>query len=174
MPTIFKPDQFEFKQGPFNKTPFGLLTLMPNLCRQVDAGRLIFDIRKLPPGEYSFPYHYHRNAEEVMYIISGSMTLRSPQGFQIVNEGEVIFFETEEGGAHQFFNPTGNPCTYFDVKTFYGMDVVVYPDSGKLMISQYNEVFEHEKQADYFKGEENVADKWGKMKDIMPGKARNE
>jgi uncharacterized cupin superfamily protein len=166
MPTIFKPGQFEFKQGPFNKPPFSLLTLMPNLCKQADARHLVFDIRKLPPGGYSFPYHYHRTAEEVMLIMHGSMTVRSPQGFQIVNEGEVMFCETGETGAHQFFNHTDIPCTYFDVKTFYEMDVVVYPDSGKLLISKFNEVFEHEKQVDYFKNEENVAEKWAKIKHL--------
>jgi beta-glucosidase len=51
------------------------------------------------------------------------------------------------------------------IKTFYEMDVVVYPDSGKLLISKYNEVFEHEKQVDYFKNEEHVAEKWAKIKD---------
>ncbi|MBN1576813.1 MAG: cupin domain-containing protein [Chitinispirillaceae bacterium] len=160
MPTILKPGQLEFSQGPFNKPPFGLLTVMPNLCNQANAQKLVFDIRKLPPGQYSFPYHYHRNAEEVMLVTGGSMKLRTSRGFEIVNQGETLYFETGESGAHQFFNHTDCPCTYFDVKTFNGMDVVVYPDSGKIMISQYNEVFEHGKQADYFKDEENVAGKW--------------
>ena len=165
MPTIFKPESMEFDLGPFNRSPFGLLTVMPYLCRQANAKNLMFDIRKLPPGEYSFPYHFHRNAEEVMLVISGSMTLRSPQGFQIVNEREVLFFETGEGGAHQFFNHTADPCTYFDVKSFCGMDVVVYPDSGKIMISQYNEVFGAETRVDYFKNEEDVAKLWREAQD---------
>ena len=160
MPAIFKPESMEFSLGPFNKSPFGLLTVIPNLCKQVNAKNLVFDIRKLPPGEYSFPYHFHRNAEEVMLVMKGSMTLRSAEGFQIVKEGEVLFFETGEGGAHQFFNHTADPCTYFDVKTYYGMDVVVYPDSGKIMISQYNEIFEKEAQVDYFKDETDVAKQW--------------
>jgi uncharacterized cupin superfamily protein len=160
MPTIFKPEMLQLTQGPFNKPPFGLLTAMPYLCKQASANKLIFDIRRLPPGQYSFPYHYHRNAEEVMFIIEGSMKLRIQRGFEIVNKGEILFFETGESGAHQFFNHTGKPCTYFDVKTYHGMDVVVYPDSGKVMISQYDEVFEFGKQAEYFKDEENVGEKW--------------
>lgn len=161
MPTIFKPDNLEFGLGPFNKPPFGLLSAIPNLCKQVGSKNLTFDVRKLPPGEYSFPYHYHRNAEEVIIIISGSMTLRSLLGFQILVPGEIIFFETEENGAHQFYNHTDDHCTYFDVKTICGMDVVVYPDSGKVMISQYNEIYDQKNgQVDYFKGEENVAEKW--------------
>ena len=160
MPNIFKPEMLQFKQGPFNRPPFGLLTALPYLCKQANANRLVFDVRKLPPGQYSFPFHYHRSAEEVMFLIEGSMKLRTPQGFEVVNQGDILYFETGESGAHQFFNHTGSPCTYFDVKTYCGMDVVVYPDSGKIMISHYDEVFELEKQADYFKDEEKVGDKW--------------
>jgi uncharacterized cupin superfamily protein len=163
MPKLFTSDELDFGNGPFNKTPFGLLTILPNLCKQVDSKHLIFDIRKLPPGEYSFPYHYHRNAEEAMCIISGAMTIRTAQGFQGAGQGDVLFFETGESGAHQFFNHTDTPCTYFDVKTFYGMDVVVYPDSGKIMISQYNEVFEKEGHIDYFRGEERIAERWKEL-----------
>lgn len=163
MPKHFQPDTFKFGNGPFNKSPFGLLTVLPSLCKQVNSSHLIFDIRKLPPGEYSFPYHYHRNAEEAMYIISGAMTIRTSHEFLMAGEGDVLFFENGEAGAHQFFNHTENPCTYFDVKTFYGMDVVTYPDSGKIMISQYNEVYEAGNKIDYFKGEGNIVEKWRKL-----------
>jgi uncharacterized cupin superfamily protein len=95
-----------------------------------------------------------------MYIISGSMTLRTKDGFEIVNSGDVLFFETGENGAHQFFNHTDQPCTYFDVKTFYEMDVVVYPDSEKIMISRYNEVFKAADQENYFSDEGNVSQRW--------------
>jgi len=160
MPTIIKPDPSRFGYGPFNKPPFGLKTILPNLCREAMAKSIIFDIRELPAGQYSFPYHYHRNAEEVMYIISGSLTLRTAKGTQIADAGDVLHFESGETGAHQFFNHTGNSCTYFDVKTFHGLDVVVYPDSGKIMVSQYNEVFDRKSQVGYFDGEEHIADKW--------------
>jgi uncharacterized cupin superfamily protein len=160
MPKIFHSNQLNFGSGPFNKEPFGLLTALPNLCTDADSKHLVFDIRKLPSGEYSFPYHYHRCAEEAMYIISGSMTLRTKDGFEIVNSGDVLFFETGENGAHQFFNHTDQPCTYFDVKTFYEMDVVVYPDSEKIMISRYNEVFKAADQENYFSDEGNVSQRW--------------
>jgi uncharacterized cupin superfamily protein len=163
MPKIFHSNDLAFGYGPFNKEPFGLLTAMPLLCKQVDAKHLVFDIRKLPSGEYSFPYHYHRCAEEAMYIISGSMTVRTNDGFEIAGAGDVLYFETGENGSHQFFNHTDQPCTYFDVKTFYEMDVVVYPDSLKIMISRYNEVFKAEDQADYFADEGNVAQRWEDM-----------
>ncbi len=161
MPKIINPETMEYGLGPFNRPPFGLLTVIPNLCTQANAERLVFDKRMLPPGEYSFPYHYHRNAEEVMLVISGSMTIRFAEGFRVVNAGEVLFFETGESGAHQFYNHTDKPCAYFDVKTLSDLDVVVYPDSGKVMISRYNEVYDLKNgQVDYFRDEDDVAAKW--------------
>jgi len=164
MSTILKPDELGLGYAPFNKPPFGLLTVLPNLHKQANAKNIVFDIRKLPPGEYSFPYHYHRAAEEVMYIISGSMKLRSTRGIQVISEGEVVHFETGENGAHQFFNHTKDLCTYFDVRVSLGIDIVVYPDSDKLMISQFNEVFEQKDTGtEYFKGELDIDKKWKQL-----------
>jgi uncharacterized cupin superfamily protein len=42
---------------------------------------LLFDIRSLDPGMFSYPYHFHRAAKELFVIFSGKATLRSPDGF---------------------------------------------------------------------------------------------
>jgi uncharacterized cupin superfamily protein len=92
--------------------------------------------------------------------MSASKTFPTNEGMESVCEGDILHFETGESGAHHFFNHTEQPCTYFDVKSFCGIDVVMYPDSGKLMISQYNEVFDKTTQVDYFLGEEKLSEKW--------------
>ncbi len=160
MPSVFRSENRKAGLGPFNKRPFGLLTVLPGLSKEAEAENLIFDIRELPPKQYSFPYHYHRNAEEVMLVISGSMAVRTVKEFLVVKKGDVLFFEKGETGAHQFYNHTDQPCSYFDVKSIYGLDAVVYPDSGKLMISKYNEVYRRGEKVSYFDGEENVEEKW--------------
>jgi uncharacterized cupin superfamily protein len=165
MPTIFKPGEMEFKRDKFNSDQFNLLTVLPNLCKQVNSQHLVFDVRCLGPGSYSFPYHYHRNAEEVMMIISGSMAIRSPKGFQVLQQGEIVFMEMGESGAHQFYNHTEAPCSYLDVKSFKGLDIVEYPDSGKILVSPYGEAFEKKSRVEYLKGEENFKDAW---KDFIP------
>lgn len=160
MPSVFRSENLKVGLGPFNKPPFGLLTVLPDLYTETGAENLIFDIRELPPKQYSFPYHYHRNAEEVMMVISGSMAVRTMQEFMVVKKGDVLFFEKGETGAHQFYNHTDQTCRYFDVKSIHGLDAVVYPDSGKLMISKYNEVYKMDEQVSYFNDEENIEDKW--------------
>jgi uncharacterized cupin superfamily protein len=164
MPTIIKPENLEFKQDDSALNQFDLLTLAPRLSKIVGSKHLVFDIRKLEPGKYSFPYHFHRNAEELVMVLSGSMTIRSPKGFEIVEQGQIAFFELGETSAHQFYNHDSEHCIYLDIRTTVGIDVCEYPDSGKINISPFNEIFEKNSQVDYNKGEENVELIWEQLK----------
>jgi uncharacterized cupin superfamily protein len=164
MATIFKNEKIEFKEDPNKIDNFRLFTASPRLASVVNSKNLIFDLRLLNPEQFSFPYHFHRNAEELMMVISGSMTMRSPDGFEIVNKGDIVFIEMGETGAHQFYNHTTEPCTYLDIRTLFGIDVVEYPDSEKINIIPPYEIFEKKSRVNYFKGEEDVAKKWKELK----------
>ena len=166
MPTIIKPDTLEFKVDTTALKEFGLKTLTPRLGEISRSKHFVFDIRQLDPGIYSFPYHFHRNAEELIMIISGSFTLRSTDGLKIINQGELIFFEMGESGAHQFYNHTNVSCIYLDIRTTVGIDVSEHLDSGKIYISPYKEIFEKHTQVDYNKGEENIQEIWNKLRQI--------
>jgi uncharacterized cupin superfamily protein len=93
------------------------------------------------------------------------MAIRTTKGFQILQQGEIVFMEQGESGAHQFYNHTKAPCSYLDVKSFKGLDIVEYPDSGKILISPYGEVFEKNGQVEYLKGERDFKGAW---KDFNP------
>jgi len=121
-------------------------------------------LRLLNPGQYSAPYHSHRFAEELFMIISGSLTLRTPNGLDIVSPGDLVFFEMSDSGAHQFYNHTSEPCTYLDIRSFVGFDICDYPDSGKILIAPSYEIFKKEDQAKYFEGETDVKKKWDDLK----------
>jgi uncharacterized cupin superfamily protein len=96
-------------------------------------------------------------------VISGSMTLRSPNGLEIVKTGDMVFFEMGETGAHQFFNHGSEPCTYLDVRSFIGYDVCEYPDTGKILLAPSMEIYAKESKVGYFKGEENILEKWNEI-----------
>jgi uncharacterized cupin superfamily protein len=164
MATIFKNDKIEFKEDPNKIENFRLFTASPRLAAVAKSKNLIFDLRLLNPGQFSFPYHFHRNAEELMMVISGSMTIRTPDSLEIVSKGDIVFIEMGETGAHQFFNHTAEPCTYLDIRTLLGMDVVEYPDSDKINVLPDYEVFEKSAKVGYFKGEENILEKWNQLK----------
>lgn len=164
MATIIKPAELEFGNNPSTLTRFDLHTLMPRLSKVTDAKQLIFDVRKLNPGKYSFPYHFHHNSEELMYIISGEMTIRTPNKLEFIQTGQMVFFELGETSAHQFHNHSDSPCIYLDIRTNMGFDVTEYPDSGKVNISPFSYIFEKGTQVGYFKGEEDVETTWQRLK----------
>jgi uncharacterized cupin superfamily protein len=163
MATFIKPSELKFTSNPVAPPQFDLLTLTPRLTKIADAKQLIFDVRQLNPGKYSFPYHFHRNSEEMMYVISGEMTVRSPNGLEILGPGQMVFFELGETSAHQFYNHSDTLCLYLDIRSNMGIDVTEYPDSGKVNISPFGLIFEKDTHTDYFKGEENVESIWKKL-----------
>lgn len=163
MPTIIKPSELKFEKRKSPIEEFVWNTCVPRLSDQVKSKYLVFDIRSLDPGKYSFPYHFHRLAEEMFVVFSGEMTLRTEEGFEKVVAGDIVFVETGKESAHQLFNHADVPCVYLDIRTFQGVDIVEYPDSGKINILPEYEVFESSSKVDYFQGEENVASIWKKL-----------
>jgi len=159
MPKIFAVKDLQFDKREARLPEFTWHT-SPKLAKKLNSKYLQFDVRSLDPGKFSFPYHFHRACEELFLILSGEATLRSPEGFQKVTRGDLIFFEEGSAGAHQLYNHSNSPCVYLDLRTTFGIDVCEYPDSGKINILPYQEVFENSSKVDYYKGEEVVVKKW--------------
>lgn len=164
MATVFKSENLEFREDAGRIEHYRLFTTFPRLSSVVKSNNLLFDMRQLNPGQFSFPYHFHRNSEELMMVVSGAMTLRSPEGLEILEKGDLVFCEMGDAGAHQFYNHTPEPCIYLDIRTQIGIDVAEYPDTGKINILPAREIFDKGSQADYFKGEENLLHKWEELK----------
>ena len=96
-------------------------------------------------------------------ILSGSATLRTPAGFEIVHEGDILFFEAGESGAHQLRNHTGEACTYLDIRSYIGHDVCEYPDSDKIILVPDGETFRRSEQHPYFEDETDPDRIWKKI-----------
>ena len=167
MATILKCDQREFKENPGKIDHYRLFSDVSRVKNGINPTNLNFDLRLLNPGQFSAPYHFHRYAEELFMVVSGSMTLRTPKGLEIVTTGDIVFFEMGETGAHQFYNHGTEPCTYLDVRSFVGMDIAEYPDSVKILLAPSMEIFKKESDQNYFAGEENILQKWDELKSIQ-------
>jgi len=159
MAKIFEIDKLDFQM---RESPLAEYTwhTSPELAQIVQSRFFKFDVRSLDPGKYSFPYHFHRNGEELFVILSGKALLRTPNEYIEVKEGTVVFFESGPSGAHQLYNHTDRPCVYFDLRSNNEVDICEYPDSGKINILPYREIYHAGSQVDYALGEENVSAKW--------------
>ena len=52
---------------------------------------------ELPPGQAAYPYHFHLGEEELVIVLAGTPTLRTPDGEREVDQGEVVFFPPASG-----------------------------------------------------------------------------
>lgn len=159
MATILKSEEREFKEDSNKIDNFRLFSDISRIKKRVNPENLNFDLRQLNPDQYCAAYHFHRYAEELFMILSGSATLRTPKGLEVVTSGDLIFFEKGETGAHQLYNHTTEPCIYLDIRTFIGHDICEYPDSNKIFLVPSYEIFNKDTQVNYFDGEENIQEK---------------
>jgi len=162
MAKILKYNNRDFQEDPNKIDNFRLFSDISRKKAGVNPQNLNFDLRLLNPGQFSAPYHFHRFAEELFMIINGSVTLRTPDGFNVISEGDLVFFEIGESGAHQLYNHTSEPCTYLDLRSYIGYDVCEYPDSNKILLAPSFEIFKKETKTTYFEGERDIKTKWVK------------
>ncbi len=163
MATIIHKEEHDFQPNPGKIDGFRLFTDISRSRKGVEPKYLNFDLRRLDPGQYNAPYHFHRYAEELFMILSGGATLRTPAGFETVREGDILFFEAGESGAHQLHNHTSEPCTYLDMRSYIGHDVCEYPDSDKIILVPGGETFRRSEQHPYFDGETDTDGTWEKL-----------
>jgi uncharacterized cupin superfamily protein len=135
-----------------------------NLKRLVPSGnRLGTSLYELLPGQTQAPYHFHHGTEELILVIRGRPTLRTPDGERELDEGDVVHFPLGPAGAHQVVNRTGESVRYVLASSMTTPEIVEYPDSGKLAAmartdSQHGAplwtVHRLDTEVDYFEGEQ--------------------
>lgn len=102
------------------------------LGRQAGAEHLGLSLFELEPGSAPFPLHYHLGNEEMLIVLAGEPSLRTPNGERPLAEGEVVAFPVGEEGAHQVVNRSDKPARVLILSEMNAPDVVVRPESNKI------------------------------------------
>lgn len=116
----------------------------------------VVSLYEIPPGQAAYPYHYHTKNEESFYIISGEGLLKTPLGERSVSAGDFLFFPANESGAHKLTNASEKEMLrYMDFDTNNDVDVVIYPNSGKIGIfgKGINKVYRITDEVNYYDNE---------------------
>jgi uncharacterized cupin superfamily protein len=102
------------------------------LSKRLPSGDVLgATVYELGPGNFAV-YHFHHGAEELMIVLRGSPTLRTPDGDRMLEEGEVVHFPTGPAGAHGIRNDTDEPVRYVMVSDHPSPEVAEYPDLGQI------------------------------------------
>jgi uncharacterized cupin superfamily protein len=88
-------------------------------------------VYELDPGNFVV-YHFHHGAEEMMIVIRGTPTLRTPEGERVLAEGDVVHFPAGPAGAHAVTNASDEPARFVMVSDHPSPEVVEYPDLGQI------------------------------------------
>ncbi len=129
---------------------------------QAGAQRLGASLYEVPPGNGIAPYHWHAANEELLIVLSGTPTLRTPEGESRLAAGDVVAFPAGEAGAHKVTNDVGPAARALIVSEMNEPEVAVYPDSGKVMARQQapgtratgvRAIFRFDDVVDYWEGE---------------------
>lgn len=119
----------EFESG---ERPAGFRARRARIGYELGSELIGCSLWEVPPGEAAYPYHYHYSDEELVIVLAGRPTLRTPDGTRELAEGEVVRFPLGPDGAHQILNRTSDAVTFVAISSSGRPDLVVYPDSEKI------------------------------------------
>ena len=98
---------------------------------QAGCEQLGVSLYELPSGQATL-YGYHLANEEMLIVLSGNPSIRTPDGWRELREGDLMAFPVGERGSHQFLNRTDQPVRLLMFSEMIGPEVCVYPDSGRI------------------------------------------
>jgi uncharacterized cupin superfamily protein len=98
---------------------------------QAGAEKLGASIWELPPGLPSI-LHAHLGNEEMLILLSGTPSLRTPAGERGLESGEIVAFPRGPRGAHATPNPADEPSRLLFFSEMRGPEVVLYPEADLL------------------------------------------
>ena len=126
--------------------------------KRLGAQLLGGSLYELPSGEKTWPYHYEIGCEEWLIVVSGTPTLRGPDGERELVAGDVAVFPEGPAGGHQVINRSGEPCRVLLLSSKAPVVTVHYPDSGKVglwsLSGGYQAMLPTDRQLDYWDGED--------------------
>jgi len=129
----------------------GRARLGPELGAEITGA----SVYELPPGEALCPYHYEWGEEEWLLVLSGTPTLRDPDGERALEPMDLVFLPRGPQGAHRVQNDGDEVARVLMFSNVSWPNAVVYPDSDKLRIwaaedSPDNLIFRREGAVGYF------------------------
>jgi uncharacterized cupin superfamily protein len=143
--------------APGERDPEGYRSLAAAVGDRAGGRQLAVKVYHLPAGQSVCPYHYEYE-EEWLLVLTGLVHLRTAEGEEELQPGELVCFEPGPGGAHKVTNRTTASARVMMFSNARSPAVAVYPDSEKIGLWPGNPADEvmlrrRDGQLDYWDGE---------------------
>lgn len=121
------------------------------------GGELAVNAFEVPAGETLCPYHYEY-VEEWLLVLQGDVVVRSPDGEQSLQRGDLVRFPSGPQGAHKLSNRSDATAMVLMFSSGREPAVAVYPDSDKIGVWSGNPddkvmLWRQDGQVGYYEGE---------------------
>ena len=138
---------------------------MAEVAIAIGAQKLGYNVTEIPPGFAAFPFHNHRNNEEMFFVLSGTGEVRIGSERHPLRAGDFVACPPgDQSTAHQIINTGTTDLRFLAVSTNLNPEICEYPDSAKFSVSEKqrnadgtSEGFRHvgrlADKADYWEGE---------------------
>ncbi len=121
----------------------------------IGGRHLGYRLIRLPPGQSTFPQHFHHFEEEMFHLLEGTCTLVGARGPVVLEPGDFIALPPGPRSTHKFTNQGRNPCVLLALSNVLPHEVVQYPDSAKVNVRALGRrgIFRRADAVDYWSGE---------------------
>jgi uncharacterized cupin superfamily protein len=144
--------------------PLGYASRRARLALHAGAEHLGASLYELDPGVAVCPYHWHAAEEELLIVMEGGPSLRTPEGWRELEPGDVARFPVGSAGAHQIANRGSERARVLLLSQRKDPEVCGYPDSRKIMADaalggfdpdpdEISHLWRLDDAVDYFEGE---------------------
>ncbi len=96
-----------------------------------DAGGLSdfgVNLTHLPPGAWSSQRHWHTAEDELVYVLSGEVTLITDAGESVLRAGHCAAFPKNVADGHHLINRSSATAVYLEIGSRRDEDSCHYPD----------------------------------------------
>jgi uncharacterized cupin superfamily protein len=143
---------FDVEAVPVAADPPGYEAPSVRIGPLIGAEGLGATVYELHEGQAVCPYHWESD-EEWLLVLEGRIVVRTPEGEEEVEAGDLVCFPPGPDGAHKTTNrrPETARIAIFSTKTEPA--IAVYPDSDKIGIWPPGKLFRLTDAVDYWEGE---------------------
>jgi uncharacterized cupin superfamily protein len=117
--------------GTLYPPPFAEPCLARERIKLGDAAELTqfgVNLLRLPPGAWSSQRHWHTEADEFVFVLSGEVTLVTDQGSEILRAGDAAGFKAGDRNGHCLRNLSSTDASVLEVGTRIATDAGHYSD----------------------------------------------
>jgi uncharacterized cupin superfamily protein len=107
------------------------------LGRQAGARALGASVFEVPAGAATFQLHVHHANEELIFVLSGRVTMSDGESERELAPGAVFACPAGAGGAHRLDNRGQEPARILIVSTMVAPDVTELREDGQVWVRDY-------------------------------------